>query len=201
MDDFEVNFQEDKEQEQGTTQTQFAKPIYKKWFKAGGQGGVISIEPWLSAQKFVVDIGKLDGSNNLVSSTKCYVDAINLIVYLKAVTTGVAPSLYPKRKDCSSPEAFIAYGGSPKANPVTARVFKINYWGAKADNEGSPSGFAWKCGQFEGTVTDTGAVTPKYDKLISADMIKVSRMEMHEIAERTHVALQGYAAKFNDWYG
>lgn len=198
MDDFEIEFQPD--EEVAPAPKEFANPVYKKWFKAGGNAGFISIEPWLAGQKFVVDIGKVDpNTNKVVSSTKCWVNAVLLVNYLNLVNNDKGKEFFPPRGDCPSPESFVSYGGS--GSPPVARVFKVHWWGAKKDSEGDPKGFAWKCGHFKGVTTNTGAIKPQYDSLESADLIKVSRLEMQEIGLRLNVSLNGYAAKFNDWYG
>jgi hypothetical protein len=178
----------------------FSKELYKKWFKAGSNAGFLSITPWLAAGKFTIDVGKVDPNGSAVlSNTKCYIDAVRLGTYLRAVVSGTGANLFPKRQDCPSPESFVVYGGTAGADPK-ARVFKIHWWGAKADSPGDEGGFAWKCGEFGGKVTDTGAITPLYDKPVSTDMIKVTRQEMAEIAYRIDLCLIGHAAKFSNWY-
>lgn len=180
----------------------YEKELYKKWFKAAGQAGFLSISPWNSAGKFTIDIGKVDPNGSAVlSNTKCYIDWVKLAAYLNSIVTGTAGTFYPSNNDAPSPESLVVYGG--KTNPAVARVFKSHYWGATKDSKPSydfSSAFVWKCGEFEGKVTDTGAITPIYDKPISANMIKVTRQEINEIAYRVNLYLSGYAAKFNNWY-
>lgn len=175
----------------------FTEPIFKKWFKTSSAAGFLSITPWDGGNKFVVDIGATDPSGGSVkSSTKCFVDPVELGLYLQSVVNNSAVDLYPKRSGCPSSESFIGFGGSG----TVSRVFKVHYWGAKSDVEGTRSGFAWKCGHFEGTVSNSGAIQPNYDKQLSTDMIKVSLLEMHEIEYRLRMYI---TAKFSDpkWYG
>lgn len=182
----------------------YDQELYKKWFKAGGQAGFLSITPFFRdgrfVGRFIIDVGKVNpNSNQIESSTKSYVDGIDLYVYLDATTSGQSVRLYPKRSGTNSPESFIAYGGTPGADPV-ARVFKIEYWGSTKDKEGDPGSFSWKSGHFKGNVTKTGAITAIMSEPISTDMIKVTRLEMAEIAARIRLALHGFAAEDQRWY-
>lgn len=184
-----------------TNSNQYEPELYKKWFKAGGQSGFLSITPFTKAARFTIDIGKINPDNGSVQShTQCWIDGVDLSVYLNSVVNGTAVDLFPQRGQCPSPESFITYGGSAKASPVIARVFKTHYWGAKKDNIGDPKGFAWKCGHFEGRATDTGAIEPIFDKPIGADMIRVSRLEMTEIALRVKLCMIGWASNNPQWY-
>lgn len=192
------------EEEAQHAQEQYDKELYKKWFKAGGQAGFLSITPFRRngrfVGRFIVDVGKVDPNNNSpISSTKCYIDAIQLAVYLRSVFSGNADTLFPKRGGTNSDESFLAYGGSPGDNPI-ARVFKIEHWGATRDNPGNGNGFAWKCGHFKGNVTPTGAITADMSEPLSTDMIKVTRIEMAEIYERVNLAMIGFASQDPTWY-
>lgn len=191
--------------EEGAAQPQnFDGELYKKWFKAGGQAGFLSITPFRRDDRFVgrfiVDVGKVNPNNNSIqSSTKCYVDAVQFLTYLSSVNAGTAKDLFWKRNGTNSPESFVAYGGSAGADPV-ARVFKIEYWGATKDTIGDNKGFAWKCGHFKGNVTGTGAITAIMSEPIGTDMIKVSRLEMAEICTRVQLAMIGFASADSRWY-
>ena len=165
--------------------------FYKKWFKTSTQAGFISLSTWLDAGKVVVDIGKLGGDSKVSSSTKCFVDAFDLITYLHCVVHGTSTELFPKRSQCPSPESFVSFGGSG----TISRVFKIHYWGAKTDSDGDPKGFAWKCGHFEGKVSATGAIEPNWSAQKSADMIKVTRLEMHTMYHKLNYALNTFSTK------
>lgn len=187
----------------------FEPPIYKEWFKTRTSAGFISLTPWFNSAdgkpvgKLVVDIGSVDGNNAVSSSTKCYVDAVDLAIYLRSVVNGSATSLYPRRTGVYSPESFVVFGGTPGDTPV-ARVLKIEWWGANAKNAdeiGPDNGFVWKTGHFDGKVTDQGAIQPIYDKPRSGDMIKRTRQQMHTISYRLDLALQGWAATTPRWYG
>lgn len=191
-----------------TSEKSFDPPFYKEWFKTRTAAGFISLTPWLNnaetgepVGRIVIDIGSVDSNNAVSSSTKCYVDAIDLAVYLRAVATGTGRSLYPQRAGVYSPESYVTFGGTPGTTPV-ARVFKIEWWGAKKDEPGSPdNGFVWKCGHFDGKVTDQGAIQPLYDKPKSGDMIKRTRQQMHLISYRLDLVLAGWAATTPRWYG
>lgn len=164
--------------------------LYKKWFKAGTQSGFVSITPWYGACKLAIDVGSVDPNTKAVlSSTKCFVDLIEFGTYLRSIVSGTAEKIYPKRDQCPSPESFLSYGGSE----TTSRVFKIHYWGAGADAAGTPGSFVFKCGHFGGKVTQTGAVIPNFQDRKSANMIKISLLEMHEIAYRVDLAAIRYA--------
>lgn len=181
-------------------------PFYKEWFRSSSSAGFISLTPWLvdatgrPVGKVVVDIGSVSPSNNeVLSNTKCYVDAVDLAVYLRAVVNRTAENLYPQRSGTFSPESFIMFGGTAGENPV-ARVFKIEHWGANSGNAGNGDAFVWKCGHFEGKVSDTGAIQPIYDKAIRSDMIKRTRLAMHTISYKLDLLLNGYVGAVKDWY-
>lgn len=168
----------------------YSPELYKKWFKAGNSAGFISITPWYEARKLTIDIGSVDPNTNAVlSATKCFVDMIDFAVYLRAVVAGRAKELYPKRDQCPSPESFISFGGSGD----TSKVFKIHYWGASAESQGTEGSFAFKCGHFGGKVTNTGAIIPNFQERKSANMIKMNLLELHELAVRVDLALVRYA--------
>lgn len=185
----------------------FEPALYKEWFKTRSAAGFISLTPWFNnpdgkpVGKLVVDIGSVDSNNAVTSTTKCYVDAVDLAVYLRSVVNGTAETLYPQRTGVYSPESFVVFGGTAGDTPV-ARVLKIEWWGAKKDSSGDRnSGFVWKTGHFDGKVTDQGAIQPIYDKPRSGDMIKRTRQQMHTISYRLDLALSAWAASTPRWYG
>jgi hypothetical protein len=184
---------------QNTEGGSFEQPLYKEWFKTKAASGFISITPWRTARKVVVEIGSIGADNSVTSATKCYVDAFDLALYLRMVTLGRGDLLYPKRHGVYSPESFIQFGGSAGATPI-ARVFKVEFWGANSENIGDPTGFAWKCGHFDGTVTDSGAIQPNYSKPRSGDKIKRTRLQMAEISSKMDLLLIGWAAQDPNWY-
>lgn len=185
--------------------------LYKSWFRTKTSAGLINISPWFwdgdqkPVGKMSVEIAKVDPNNQgtkVLSSTKCYVDAIDLAVYLRAVATGNAKALFPKKSGTYSPESFMVFGGSTKGTAPVARVLKIEWWGASAKNgEGDEGAFQWKCGHFEGRVSGTGAIEPDFSKPLSQDMIKRTRLQMAEISYRMDLALQGFAAQDVYWFG
>lgn len=180
--------------------------LYKEWFRSSSAAGFISITPWFvdgdgsPVGKFVIDIGSVDPkTNEALSNTKCYVDAIELGVFLRAVATGNATDLYPIRSGVFSPESYIAFGGTANPDPI-ARVFKVEYWGANAGSPGNADAFVWKCGHFVGTVSNTGAIQPQYDKAIRSDMIRRTRLQMAMISYKVDLALVGFASSRPDWF-
>lgn len=188
------------------TEYQATPALYKEWFRSSTSAGFISITPWFvdnnnsPVGKVIVDIGSVDPTNNEVqSNTKCYVDAVDLAVYLRAVVGGNAETLYPVRNSVFSPESFVTFGGTASPEPI-ARVFKVEYWGANGQSEGNGNAFAWKCGHFVGNVTNTGAIQPQYDKAIRLDTIRRTRLQMATISYKLDLALAGFAASRSDWY-
>lgn len=184
---------------QSTESVGFDQPLYKEWFRTKTASGFLSITPWKAARKVIVEIGSVDSNNAVSSATKCYVNAFDLALYLRLLTNGQAQSLYPVRQGVHTPESFIVFGGTPGAPPI-ARVFKIEYWGASKDNTGDPNGFVWKCGHFDGQVTDSGAIQPIYSKPRSGDMIKRTRLQMAYISGLMDLLLVGWAASDPNWY-
>lgn len=171
-EEFETQSQEEK---------RFTEPIYKEWFKTKTSAGFIALNPYLLGKeneyvgKVGVDIGKVDPSNNsVVSATQCWVDAIELCVYLNAICYHHHLNLYPKRYGVNSPSSFISFGGSGEVS----RVIKIEQWGSNKDNEGKEHEYAWKCAHFKGKRTETGAIEPIYNESIRMDMIKRNRSQL-----------------------
>lgn len=161
------------------SETKYAPPLYKKWFKLKDKGGFLSISPWTSGGKWVIDIGSVDASNKPISNTKCFVDSNKFNAYLNAVIIGRGEVVYPARPGLATPESFVAYGGSERNGDIVSRVFKVHWWGDDTTN--NPHAFAWKSGHFKGNKTSTGAITPDLKSPISINMIKVTLEEMHEI--------------------
>lgn len=189
-----------------TSQHQTTPALYKEWFRSSSAAGFISITPWFvdsdgsPVGKLVIDVGSVDpGTNEVQSNTKCYVDAVDLAVYLRSVVSETAERLYPVRSGVFSPESYIAFGGTANPDPV-ARVFKIEYWNSNASGAGNPDAFAWKCGHFVGKVSNTGAIQPQYDKMIRNDTIRRTRLQMATISYKVDLALAGFAASRPDWF-
>jgi hypothetical protein len=190
LEEHEVSFETEP-----TTTVKYDAELFKKWFKAGERQGFLSIRPWLSAGKFVVDVGEVGTDGKVKGSTAVFVDAVKLSTFLQSVSNGSAPNLYPAIKgQTPSPESFVSFGGNKEK--TIARVFKIHYW----NNGQDASAFVWKCGHFEGSPTSTGAVKPDTTKPLSVNLIRISRQEMAEIAYRIHVCLVGYAARNAEWF-
>ncbi len=185
--------------------TSFETPIYKEWFRSKTAAGFIAITPWFDGKdgkavgKVVVEIGTVKSDNTIGSATKCYVEAIDLAVYLRAVVNGSGEKIYKARQGVYSPESFVTFGGSAGSDP-TARVFKIEWWGSNKEKAGDPSGFVWKCGHFAGKVQNSGAIMPDYTKPKSGDMIRRSRLEMHTISYKLDLALASWAARNPEWH-
>lgn len=174
---------------------EFEQPIYKEWFKTNSAAGFITITPWLTARKLVLDIGSVDpNSNKVTSNTQFYVNALDLHTYLQSVINGSAVEIYPKRSQCPSPESFVAFG----ASGTDSRVLKVHYWGAGSDKDGDPNGFAWKVGLFGGKKSASGAVEPQWNDIKSRDQIRRSRLEMHRIAHAVNFSLIHFAAASKD---
>lgn len=175
MEEYSIMSEEEK--------TDWGSDLYKKWFKAGGTGGFLSIRPWWDAGKLSVDIGEVNPNGGLKSHTNVWCSMVNLSIYLKAVYDGTANRLF---KD----ESFIYYGGANTEGGPVARILKVTHW-----KQGDPdSGFAWKTGIFDGKQTSTGAYIAKdMEKPRSMNMIKISRLEMAEMHYRLDLAMDAFA--------
>jgi len=173
--------------------------IYKKWFRTKSKSGFLSIRGALNIGKVAIDIGET-GSDSLKSSTMVYANAVDLAVFLRAVTEGRGKDLFPKNRDSPSPEGFTHYGGSKNDGKVISRLFKIHHWqtGSGDNKSFDSSAFVWKCGHFEGRETDSGAFVPDMSKALGANLIKVSRREMATISYRLDLAIQAFAARTED---
>lgn len=174
------------------------KTLHKKYFKSAKAEGFLTIRPWLEAGKFQIEVGEVV-DKALKSVSLAYVDAIELATYLKAVVSGHAEALYPPdpKNGVHTPESYVSYGGgNTPGGDVVARIVKIHHW--VSNNNADSSAFAWKCGNFEGKRTTTGAVVPELTKPISQNIIRVTRQEMAIISYKADLALNGYLAKVGD---
>jgi hypothetical protein len=207
-DEFEVSFDDgpayDDTNDQHTDEKKFDKDLYKKWFRSKERQGFLSIRPWLSVGKLVVDIGQADPNTKKLSShTNVYVNAITLATFLKAVTEGYAEKLYPKNDKgmVQTAEGLTLFGGSRVEGKPVARVFKIAYYPRAGQDAGfDDRSFQWKTGHFEANESASGAFMPIMAKPISVDSIKVSRVEMAEISYVVNLGLSAHAAQNPDWY-
>lgn len=151
--------------------------VYKKWFRTKDSGGFLSVRAWADAGMLHIDIGATRGKE-LASHSEAYVPMVKLATYVRAVTNGYAPTLYPN-------ETFVHYGGSMVAGEPLSRILKIEYWPNTTDS------FIWKVGHFHATRSATGAYTPNMKQEIRRDSIKMTRVEMAELAYRLDTAIQG----------
>lgn len=198
--DEEMSDEYDDEHQTGTAEQDFGTDLYKKWFKSGDRSGFLSLRPWLDVGKIAVDIGELKGKQ-LVSNTQVWANIVDLAAYLKAVTEGVAKTLYPanERGGVPTAEGFTYYGGGRMEGKVVSRILKIHYWENK-DETYDERGFAWKTGHFAGRESDTGAIIPDMKSCLSMNMIKMSRQDMAAANLRLQLTLAGHAARNEDWY-
>lgn len=177
----------------------FEPDIYKRWHRKG----FISIRPWSDAGRFVIDIGTIDPNTKAkISNDIAYVNALDLLTYLKAVRDGYGTKLYPimspdKVPDRPSDESFVVYGGSDTAEGPISRIFKIHHWAYKAgDNyQYDNKAFAWKIGVFKANRTSEGAFIAIRSQSLSYNMIKVDRLEMAKIANMVELTMISNAAQ------
>lgn len=175
----------------------WGEDLYKKWFKAGGTTGFLSLRPWWDAGKLSIDIGEVKEDG--VHHTNVWCSIINLGLYLKSVYDGTAPRLYPKndRGGVPTAEGFVYYGGAMTDNGPVSRILKVHHYPqGESFNENA---FIWKTGIFKGRKSNTGAFIPDMSSPLSTNSIKVSRLEMAEIHYRTDLALNAYTAQNADW--
>jgi len=165
-----------------TKSEQFEDDIYKKWFKTKSKSGFLAVRTWLDAGKVSIDIGET-GGEGLRGNTQVWTNAIELVVYLRALYDGNATRLYEN-------ETFTYYGGGQVNGQPVSRILKIAHW-SKEDT----TAFAWKCGHFEARKADSGAFIPDMNKNLSLNLIKMTRKEMAEIYYRLDLDIQSYAAK------
>lgn len=166
--------------------------VYKKWFRAGERKGFLTVEGFWSAEKVSFDVGET-AKGELKSSTKVWSSIPELLTYLRAVRDGTAPKLYPERRDIPTAEGFITYGGAEVNGKLVSRILKIHQWTTKDANNNlkiDPNGFAVKAGHFAGRRNNTGAIIGDMTQCISANLIKVTRTEMHELCLRLEAKYQ-----------
>lgn len=178
----------------------FSKELYKHWFKTKDRGGFLSISPWLEANKLTIDIGEIVGGK--VTNTKVYANMMELYAYVRAVSEGKGVEKYPGGTTSNTnPETYSSFGGSIKGGNPVSRILKIEYWNQGKDT----SSFAWKTGHFKGRKTDSGAILPvDMGSPISANLIKIPRIEMDKIYHLLHFTIQSYATtrmqRGEDWW-
>lgn len=144
-----------------------------------------SFSVWPEAAKAIIDIGQFgSGDGKLKSSTKCYLDIMDLYAYLHADVNGMLDRFYP----AFDKDGFVEYGGKG----AVSRVFKIHWW--SQPKSGTDEWFtdknsrSIKCGHFEGKQQAGGAIMPIMTKPISVDSIKLSQKELLDV----YLAYQNY---------
>lgn len=149
--------------------------VYKKWHKTG----FISVGLWYEHKKVMVEVGRTDQNDQLLSATKCYVPMNAFVSLLYADLHGLTDRIYPK----FSTEGYSFYGGGPHQGGFVSRVVKIEpHWKAHKDAQPDTSARTIKCGHFEGTRTATKAIKPNRDKpAISSDQAKLDLADLSMI--------------------
>jgi hypothetical protein len=181
-------------------QPKYTNTLYKKWFRSKTQSGFLSIRPWFQAMKFSIDIGKTNPDGKLVSSTNCFVDAIDFAAYLKAVVNGNAIANFPANERMNLPyaESFVSYGGSSANGEPISRIFKVHYW--QAGETVDTNAFVWKTGHFKARKSESGAFIPDMKSPLSIDSIKVTRQDMVSISYLLDLSLISHTVNTTDWY-
>jgi len=184
-----------------TSQKEYDKDLYKKWFKSKTQSGFLSIKPWYQGLKFKVDIGKTSQDGKLVSNTMVYLDAIDFSSYLNSVANGTAIVNFPLNEKAGIPtnEGFVSYGGGIIESKPISRIFKAYYW-QNSDNSYDSTAFIWKCGHFSARKADSGAFIPDMKSPLSVDGIKVTRSEIVSISQMLTLSLISHVTNRPDWY-
>lgn len=179
------------------TDRDFEGDLYKKWFKAGGKTGFLSLNPWWEAGKLKIDIGEVKESG--VEHTNVWCSIMGIGLYLKSVYDGTASRLYPKYEKAGVPtsEGFVYYGGSSSSGEDLSRILKIHHY--PTETAFDDRSFIWKTGIFGGRKSSTGAYMPIMNQPKSQNTIKVSRLEMAEIHYRMEVAIAAYTTQNPDW--
>lgn len=189
------------EDESTTPPEEWAGELYKVWKKVGTIGRFLTIAPWMEAGKVSIDIGET-GEGGLKSNTKCFASLLSLTTYLQAVCDNQAAQLYPAddKKGVPTQEGFVAYGGANTPQGPVARLVKIHYWGT-GEKTYDARAFAWKTGCFKAKTSTSGAFIADMSQVLSINSIKVSRVEMAEMALVLQLALVNHAAHapFNQW--
>lgn len=182
---------------------QFDDDIYKKWYKTKDRSGFVSLNGWLEAGKASIDVGELN-NEQLKGSTKVWVNAVELFTYLDSIRQNTSKTLYQKKgNDNPTEESFSYYGGGKVDNQPISRVLKIHHWQTQfGDNPSYDNrSFVIKTGHFHAKEAYSGAFIRDASKPpLSVNMIKMSRLEMVEMAIRMELALHGFAAKNNDFF-
>jgi len=186
--------------ESPSIQKEFAKPLYKKWFRSKTQTGFLSITPWNEALKLKIDIGKTSPDGKLISSTAVFVDTVDFAAYLKSIANANAFINYPQNDRLGIPtnEGFVSYGGSVIDNKPVSRIFKAHYWSSGESYD--DSAFAWKCGHFAARKSESGAFIPDMKTPLSVDSIKVSRQEICSISYLIDLSMISYVSNKTDWF-
>lgn len=182
---------------------QFEDDIYKKWYKTKDRSGFVALNGWLDAGKVSLDVGELD-NEHLKGSTKVWVNAVELFVFLDSIRNGTSHKLFPKKgNDNPTNESFAYYGGGKMDGSPVSRILKIHHWQTAFGDTPTfdDRSFVIKTGHFPAKEAYSGAFIRDASKPpLSINMIKMSRLEMVEMAIRLELALNGYAAKKHDFF-
>lgn len=157
----------------------------------------MSMKFWPSATMAVIDIGYIE-DGKVTTNSVCYVPALDLLLYLKAINEGTAPKYYPidpKNPDLAQEETFAHYGGSMNNGDPIARIFKS---GPRTEKDGKIylDQFVWKAGVFKAKATKPIFVADR-TKVVTYNSVRIARNDFREIAWLLETAMQTYACRLS----
>ena len=181
-------------QERSEGDNKYGFDIYKKWYRASGAQGFMTVSGWPDQRKIAIDIGTA-GSEGLQSNAKAWVDGVKLLTYLHSVFIGNADKLFPKsdKLGIPTPEGFVVYGGAMVDGSPVSRIIKIHHTGGEGNFD--PSRFVIKVGHFHARKSQQGAFIPDMKRNIVMHSINMTRQEMAHLYEEVALWMQVATAK------
>ena len=169
----------------------FMPEIYKQWHKRG----FLSVRYWPHAEKVQVEIGTIDpNSYKTLSVSKCFIGAYEFLTYTHAETYNQIDRIFP---DFATKDWQVFRGNVGEDGPIS-RVFTAGYWKPNKDAAPDPTRRSFRCANYVGKPTNSGAMMPIYDKPISFNMIQMTFAQIAELHHRLNVFVNAYALQKTD---
>lgn len=165
--------------------------VYKQWHKRG----FLSVRYWPHAEKVQIEIGEIDpNTSKQISVSKCFVDVYKFLAYLQAETNNQVHYIFPE----FSTKDWQVFGGKMTAEGPVSRVFTAGYWKPSKDAASDPTRRSFRCANYVGIQSKSGAMMPDYKKPISFNYIQMKFVEIAELYQRLSIAVNAYAIQRTD---
>lgn len=177
--------------EQAPSPKFYMDEVYKQWHRRG----FLSIRFWPHAEKVQIEIGEINpNTSKQVSVSKCFVDINKFLAYLYAEVHGRVEVTLP---EFATKDWQVFGGGTGEDGPIS-RVFTAGYWKPSKEASPDPTKRSFRCANYVGKPSKTGAMVPDYTKPISFNFIQMKFFEIAELYQALSIAVNAYAIQRTD---